>query len=121
LFGDLLNALSNAPVSKRFKVALQCTFSAHSHFAREKPQLVNTNPCQTLSYESSDTSAEEPVNKMAALAPFVKQDTSGLIGTAVPAVKLDLAFGNAGDFDLAARCSEKKVILVGLPGAFTPT
>ena len=54
-------------------------------------------------------------------SPFVKQDTSGLIGTAVPAVKLDLEFGKAGDFDLAARCADKKVILVGLPGAFTPT
>ena len=67
----------------------------------------------------SDPSADEPASKMA--SPFVKQGTSGLIGTAVPAVKLDLEFSKAGDFDLAARCADKKVILVGLPGTFTPT
>lgn len=37
------------------------------------------------------------------------------------AFKLDLEFGVGGDVDLAKRCAGKKVIIVGLPGAFTPT
>jgi peroxiredoxin len=34
---------------------------------------------------------------------------------------LDLEFGVGDDVDLAKRCAGKKVIMVGLPGAFTPT
>jgi peroxiredoxin len=37
-------------------------------------------------------------------------------------MQLDLGFPPAGgeQFDLAARCAGKKVLLLGLPGAFTP-
>ena len=35
--------------------------------------------------------------------------------------QLDFEFGKPGDVDLAKRCADKKVIIVGLPGAFTPT
>ena len=43
-----------------------------------------------------------------------------LLGTRIPSVNLDLGFPPA-KIDLAARVANKKVILVGLPGAFTPT
>ena len=53
---------------------------------------------------------------------------SALLGTfsiicALPFVscQLDLEFGVGDDVDLAKRCAGKKVIMVGLPGAFTPT
>ena len=46
---------------------------------------------------------------------------SNLVGTQVPDVKIDLVFGNPGDVSLRERCAGKKIIIVGLPGAFTPT
>ncbi len=42
------------------------------------------------------------------------------VGATIPAVTLDFNFPPT-KIDLAARCAGKKIILVGLPGAFTPT
>ena len=43
-----------------------------------------------------------------------------LVGTKAPSVDLDLGFPPS-KVNLAERVAGKKVILVGLPGAFTPT
>jgi len=43
------------------------------------------------------------------------------IGDPMPAVTIHSGFGPPKDVDMAARVAGKKVILVGLPGAFTPT
>jgi peroxiredoxin len=43
------------------------------------------------------------------------------IGDDFPAVSIFSGFGPPKDVDMAARVAGKKVILVGLPGAFTPT
>jgi hypothetical protein len=42
------------------------------------------------------------------------------VGAAVPAVQMHLGFPPI-KVDLAQRCAGKKVVLVGLPAAFTPT
>ena len=43
------------------------------------------------------------------------------VGDAVPAgITLDLGFPPE-KIDLAERCNKKNIILLGLPGAFTPT
>ena len=46
--------------------------------------------------------------------------SSVLVGTKVPSVELDFGFPPS-KIDLAKRVAGKKVIVVGLPGAFTPT
>ena len=43
------------------------------------------------------------------------------VGETVPSVELDFGFGPPSKINLAERVAGKKVILVGLPGAFTPT
>lgn len=44
------------------------------------------------------------------------------VGSQVPAIELDLGFPPAGGetVNLADRCAGKKILLLGLPGAFTP-
>ena len=46
---------------------------------------------------------------------------SDWIDKEVPDVHIDLGFGNPRNVGLRERCADKKVVLVGLPGAFTPT
>ena len=46
--------------------------------------------------------------------------TASLLGTKVPSVELDYSFPPT-KVNLAERVAGKKVVLVGLPGAFTPT
>jgi peroxiredoxin len=49
---------------------------------------------------------------------------SKLVGSKVPSVELHTSFGLPDDsnrINLAERCKGKKVIVLGLPGAFTPT
>ena len=43
------------------------------------------------------------------------------VGDKVPSVELHYGFGPPSMINLAERVAGKKVILVGLPGAFTPT
>ena len=45
---------------------------------------------------------------------------STLVGTKVPPVELDFGFPPE-KINLAERCAGKKIILLGLPGAYTPT
>lgn len=42
------------------------------------------------------------------------------VGDAIPDVSLDLGFPPT-KFELKKFCTGKKVVIVGLPGAFTPT
>jgi peroxiredoxin len=42
------------------------------------------------------------------------------VGDTIPSITLDLGFPPA-KIDIAERIADKKVVLVGLPGAFTPT
>jgi len=62
---------------------------------------------------------------MAAEEPALKKHKgdagSEWLEKSVPDVTLDLGFGNPGNINLVERCADKKIILVGLPGAFTPT
>jgi len=46
--------------------------------------------------------------------------SSGLVGSKLPSVTLDLGFPPEA-VNLAERVAGKKIILIGLPGAFTPT
>jgi len=60
---------------------------------------------------------------MASASPAKKIKTGAptLVGTKVPDVRLEFEFGKVGDVSLKERCKDKKIVLVGLPGAFTPT
>jgi len=60
------------------------------------------------------------------MVAFVAAAVAGaaLVGKKVPSVELHTQFGLPGDdtrIDLSEFCKGKKVVLVGLPGAFTPT
>lgn len=46
---------------------------------------------------------------------------STLIESSVPDVNIDHGFGNPGNINVPTYCAGKKIVLVGLPGAFTPT
>lgn len=68
------------------------------------------------------TSAAQLVRRSAVRAtraPLVREYSS-CVGAAVPAVQMHLGFPPI-KVDLAQRCAGKKVVLVGLPAAFTPT
>ena len=54
------------------------------------------------------------------LALSVLLATGSLVGTKLPAIDLDFGFPPE-KIDLANRVAGKKVIVIGLPGAFTPT
>lgn len=59
----------------------------------------------------------------AVLAAFllpVAAQLSSLVGKKIPAIEMDLDFPPT-KIDMAARVAGKKTIIVGLPGAFTPT
>jgi len=42
------------------------------------------------------------------------------VGDKIPSIELDHGFNDIGKVNLAERCAGRKVILLGLPGAFTP-
>ena len=54
----------------------------------------------------------------AAAGPFGKKTIK--VGDTVPSVEIDLGFPPS-KVDLAAHVAGKRVILMGLPGAYTPT
>jgi len=61
---------------------------------------------------------------MVAVVAAVAVAGAALVGKKVPSVELHTKFGPPGDdtrIDLSEFCKGKKVVLVGLPGAFTPT
>ena len=59
--------------------------------------------------------------RLAALALLLSATAAIKLGDSVPQfLKLDLGFPPE-KIELASRVAGKKVILVGLPGAFTPT
>lgn len=56
--------------------------------------------------------------------PLARSHTRGLavaVGDKFPSVEVDHASWPPTAFNLAEKIADKKVILVGLPGAFTPT
>lgn len=59
----------------------------------------------------------------AAVTRAEKKLKSGVIavGDEIPSINLDYPGFPPRPFDIAERCAGKKVVLVGLPGAFTPT
>lgn len=57
---------------------------------------------------------------MALLALTSALALGSLLGTSVPSAELDFGFPPT-KINLAERLAGKKVVLVGLPGAFTPT
>ena len=54
------------------------------------------------------------------LAGLSLASASSLVGSKVPSYDLDFGFPPT-KVDLASRVAGKNVIIVGLPGAFTPT
>jgi len=42
------------------------------------------------------------------------------VGDKIPAITIDEGFNPIGKVDMAEACKGKKVIILGLPGAFTP-
>jgi len=61
------------------------------------------------------------VKNLALLVAMAMAVSAVKIGDNMPAVSIHSSFGPPTDVDIAARVADKKVILVGLPGAFTPT
>ena len=57
--------------------------------------------------------------------PYSAQDYARVaclqaVGDKIPSIELDHGFADMVKVDLAERCAGRKVILLGLPGAFTP-
>ena len=68
-----------------------------------------------------DESRLETMRRVAFLAATLLGSALGLkAGDRIPSVNLDYGFPPE-KIDLAERVAKKNVILVGLPGAFTPT
>lgn len=62
--------------------------------------------------------------RLAGVAPSQASHTRGFAiaaGSKLPSVELDLAAWPPTPFNIAERAAGKKVVIVGLPGAFTPT
>jgi peroxiredoxin len=57
---------------------------------------------------------------MRAVALFALTAAQLQVGTKIPSITLDLGFPPE-KIDLAKRVAGKEVVIVGLPGAFTPT
>jgi hypothetical protein len=68
----------------------------------------------------AEAAAETPSAPIAATpAPAPAAPVRG-VGAKIPALKLDFGFPPK-KIDMTKRCKGKKIIMVGLPGAFTPT
>jgi peroxiredoxin len=61
------------------------------------------------------------VKNLALLVAMAMAASAIKVGDNMPRVTIHSGFGPPTDVDMAARVADKKVILVGLPGAFTPT
>jgi len=55
------------------------------------------------------------------MAIYLATALLALVGERVPSITLDQGWGPPSKIDLAERVKGKKVLLLGLPGAFTPT
>jgi hypothetical protein len=42
------------------------------------------------------------------------------VGDKIPAITIDEGFNPIGKVDMAEACKGKKIVILGLPGAFTP-
>lgn len=60
------------------------------------------------------------VHKLFRMSAEKKARTGVAVGDAIPAVSLDKGFPPE-KVAMAEFCKGKKIVLVGLPGAFTPT
>lgn len=65
-------------------------------------------------WQGSSMAAEEPAAKKAKPSPLA-------VGDKMPAVSVDFGFGDTQvQINMADRCAGKKILVLGLPGAFTP-
>jgi 2-Cys peroxiredoxin 5 len=55
------------------------------------------------------------------MALYLAAALLALVGDRIPSITLDQGWGPPNKINLAERTAGKKVLLLGLPGAFTPT